>query len=59
YQLKDAQTLNGSKKLSIAKGDAGKPVIQQARVVQSDIWASNGMVHIIDRVLIPTDLITK
>ena len=47
----DAKTING-KKLSI-KVDAGKVKAGSANVVKTDIAASNGVIHVIDTVLIP------
>ncbi|HEY9840053.1 MAG: fasciclin domain-containing protein [Candidatus Sericytochromatia bacterium] len=48
-QLPNAQTMHVGKQLVITKSADGKPVIQQAHLVRPDIWASNGMVHIIDK----------
>lgn len=54
---KSEATVYGGKKLTIVKGADGKPVIQQmARVVRPNLWASNGMVQVIDRLLIPAEL---
>lgn len=54
---KSEPTVYGGKKLTIVKGADGKPVIQQiARVVRPNLWASNGMVQVIDRFLIPAEL---
>ena len=47
----DAETVNG-KKLAI-KVDAGKVTVGKANVVKTDIAASNGVIHVIDTVLIP------
>jgi uncharacterized surface protein with fasciclin (FAS1) repeats len=47
----DAKTLNG-KELAI-KVDAGKVTVGGANVVKTDITASNGVIHVIDAVLIP------
>jgi uncharacterized surface protein with fasciclin (FAS1) repeats len=47
----DATTVNG-KKLSI-KVNAGKVKVGKANVVKTDIPASNGVIHVIDTVLIP------
>jgi uncharacterized surface protein with fasciclin (FAS1) repeats len=46
-----ATTVNG-KKLSI-KVDDGKVTVNGANVVKTDIAASNGVIHVIDTVLIP------
>lgn len=56
-QLKTAATLYGGHKLSIVKGADGKPVIQKtAKVIRPNLWASNGMVQVIDHFLIPAEL---
>jgi uncharacterized surface protein with fasciclin (FAS1) repeats len=47
-----ATTANG-KTVSI-KVDAGKVTVDNATVIKTDITASNGVVHVIDAVLIPT-----
>jgi uncharacterized surface protein with fasciclin (FAS1) repeats len=47
----DAKTVNG-KEASI-KVDGGKVTIGAANVVKTDIGASNGVIHVIDTVLIP------
>jgi uncharacterized surface protein with fasciclin (FAS1) repeats len=47
----DATTVNG-KKLPI-KVNAGKVKVGKANVVKTDIPASNGVIHVIDTVLIP------
>ena len=56
-QLRSAATLYGGHKLSIVKGADGKPVIQKtAKVIRPNLWASNGMVQVIDHFLIPAGL---
>lgn len=47
----NAKTLNG-KELAI-KVDAGKVTVGGANVIKTDIEASNGVIHVIDGVLIP------
>ena len=47
----NAKTVNG-KELAI-KADAGKVMVGAATVVKTDIAASNGVIHVIDTVLIP------
>lgn len=46
-----AKTVNG-KELSV-KVDAGKVTVDKANVVKTDIAASNGVIHVIDAVLMP------
>ena len=50
-QLSSAKTIEG-KRLSIRVMD-GKVLIGGATVVKPDVKASNGVIHVIDRVLIP------
>ena len=50
---KSAKTLQGSK-LSITKSKSGVQV-NDAKVVATDIDASNGVIHVLDSVIIPTD----
>lgn len=50
-QMDSAKTVNG-KSLKVSKGDGGVQV-DQANVVKTDIVASNGVIHVIDTVLIP------
>ncbi|MCB1182255.1 fasciclin domain-containing protein [bacterium] len=52
-KLHEAESLNGEK-LTIDTKDGVK--IDGAKVVQTDIEASNGIVHVIDTVLIPENL---
>jgi len=47
----DAKTVNG-KKLPI-KVDSGKVKAGKANVVKTDISASNGVIHVVDTVIIP------
>lgn len=49
--LRAAEALSGDK-LSIAANDKGV-LIDNAKIVQADIEASNGVIHVIDSVLIP------
>ena len=47
----NAKTVNGA---NLALGKAGTMVtVEEAVVVQADVAASNGVVHVIDRVLLP------
>ncbi|CAD7694870.1 unnamed protein product [Ostreobium quekettii] len=52
-KLKEAETLNG-KKVSIAVKD-GEVMVDGAKVVKTDIACSNGVIHVIDKVLLPKD----
>ena len=49
--LKDVKTLNGSD-IKIMTGD-GKVMINNADVIGADVDASNGIIHVIDKVLLP------
>ncbi|HKK14639.1 MAG TPA: fasciclin domain-containing protein [Gammaproteobacteria bacterium] len=48
--LSSATTVEGR---SVAIGTAGGVTVNQARVVKTDILASNGVIHVIDSVLLP------
>ncbi len=50
-ELDSATTLNGAS-INISVGDSGV-MINNANVVQADVAASNGVIHIIDAVLLP------
>ena len=50
----EAETAEGSK-LNIVVKD-GKVMVNKAHVVKTDIPASNGVIHVIDTVLMPPDL---
>ncbi len=49
--LSTAKTVNGQEVKITAKD--GKVMVNNARVVKADIPASNGVIHIIDRVILP------
>jgi uncharacterized surface protein with fasciclin (FAS1) repeats len=49
--LKEAKTVNGSM-LQVSTRD-GKVMINNADVVKPDIETSNGVIHVIDAVLLP------
>ena len=52
-KLESAKTVNG-KKLNIETEDEGaKVMVEGAQVVKTDIEASNGIIHVIDKVLLP------
>ncbi|MDQ3198225.1 MAG: fasciclin domain-containing protein [Verrucomicrobiota bacterium] len=50
----EAESAEGSK-LNV-KVDDGKVMVNDAKVVKTDIMASNGVIHVIDTVLMPPDL---
>jgi uncharacterized surface protein with fasciclin (FAS1) repeats len=50
-KLSSAKTLNGQSVAIKVKG--GKVYVNGARVVTPDVMASNGVIHVIDKVLIP------
>ena len=48
---KGAKTVEGSEaKISVMDG---KPMINQAHIVKTDIVAKNGVIHVIDAVILP------
>jgi len=50
-KLKEAETVNG-KDLAIAV-DGGTVMVNEAKVTATDIAASNGVIHVIDSVMLP------
>ena len=50
-KLKSAKTVQGSEAKVAVNG--GKVMIDNANVVKTDIMASNGVIHVIDAVLVP------
>jgi uncharacterized surface protein with fasciclin (FAS1) repeats len=50
-KLKSAKTVNGQKVKIVVKGD--KVMVNGANVVKTDISASNGVIHVIDTVILP------
>lgn len=50
-KLKEAKTVNGA--MVAVKVDGGTVMINNAKVVTADIAASNGVIHVIDAVLLP------
>ncbi|MEM8868737.1 MAG: fasciclin domain-containing protein [Verrucomicrobiota bacterium] len=49
----EAPTVNGqTATIEVADGSV---TIEGASVVQTDVWASNGVIHVIDEVIIPTE----
>ena len=49
--LKEAKTVNGA--MVAVKVDGGNVMINNAKVTTADIEASNGIIHVIDAVLLP------
>ena len=52
-KLKSAKTVQGSSVTINAKG--GKVMVDEASVVKTDIAASNGVIHVIDTVILPKE----
>lgn len=52
-KLKDAKTVEGANVAITVKGS--EVMINKARVTKTDIMATNGVIHVIDMVLLPTD----
>ena len=50
-KLKEAKTVNGA--MVAVKADGGNVMINNAKVTTADIAASNGVIHVIDTVLLP------
>lgn len=50
-KLKEAKTVNGA--MIAVKVDGGNVMINNAKVTTADIAASNGVIHVIDTVLLP------
>ena len=50
-KLKDAKTVNG--KTVTIKVDGATVMINDAKVTTADIGASNGVIHVIDKVILP------
>ncbi len=50
-KLKEAKTVNGA--MVAVKADGGSVTINSAKVTSADIAASNGIIHVIDTVLLP------
>jgi uncharacterized surface protein with fasciclin (FAS1) repeats len=52
-KLTSASTVNGSDvAISIREGSV---YVNESRVVKTDIYASNGVIHVVDTVILPTD----
>ena len=52
-KLKEAKTVNGA--MVAVKVDGGNVMINNAKVTTADIEASNGVIHVIDTVILPPD----
>ena len=52
-KLKSAKTVNGQSVRIMAKG--GKVMVDNANVVKTDIVCSNGVIHVIDAVILPQE----
>ncbi len=52
-KLKEAKTVNGA--VVKVSTNAGKVMINDAMVVKPDIAASNGIIHVIDKVILPPE----
>jgi uncharacterized surface protein with fasciclin (FAS1) repeats len=50
-KLKEAKTVNGASVKIMVMG--GKVMVDNANVVKTDIVASNGVIHVIDSVIMP------
>ena len=50
-KLKEAKTVNGA--MVAVKVDGGNVMINNAKVTTADIKASNGVIHVVDTVLLP------
>jgi len=52
-KLASAKTVNGQD-LKLTVND-GSVMVNEAKVVKADVLASNGVIHVIDTVLLPKD----
>jgi len=53
-QMSSAKTVNGNTfTVSMSGGNA---MIDNARIIKTDIVASNGVIHVIDSVILPKDM---
>ena len=50
-KLDEAKTVNGA--MVTLQADDGKVMVNDAKVVKADIVASNGVIHVIDTVILP------
>jgi uncharacterized surface protein with fasciclin (FAS1) repeats len=56
-KLKSANTVNGQALRVMVKG--GTVMIDDARVVKTDIVTSNGVIHVIDSVVLPEEKVSR
>lgn len=52
-KLNEAKTVNGA--MVKVSSDAGNVMINDAKIVTADIAASNGVIHVIDKVILPPE----
>ena len=52
-KLNEAKTVNGA--MVKVSSDAGNVMINDAKIVAADIAASNGVIHVIDKVILPPE----
>ena len=53
-KLDEAKTVNG--KMLTVRTDGGSVMVDDAKVTATDIPASNGVIHVIDRVILPANI---
>ena len=60
YMASDVITMNSAKTVNgqsfMIKADMGKVTIDNANVVKTDVKASNGVIHVIDTVILPQNM---
>ena len=53
-KMNSAKTVNG--KSFMVSMDGGNAMVDSAKIIQTDILASNGVIHVIDSVILPKDM---
>ena len=53
-KMSSAKTVNG--KSFMVSMDGGNAMVDNATIIQTDIMASNGVIHVIDTVILPKDM---
>jgi uncharacterized surface protein with fasciclin (FAS1) repeats len=53
-KMSSAKTVNGQS--FTVSNDGGNAMVDNARIIQTDILASNGVIHVIDSVILPKDM---